>query len=381
MKVFKSSSWRPVKEVKVYKSGWKTAKQIYKNINGTWTKVYEYLPSNMIVLYDGLPSSYDGYVCDGLNGTPNLINYFASPTTNVSLLVIGSGTHDGSLHGQSAAGNTSTVYHSSNNWGIFNGACSVSSHGHSIPPHTHSGEVSNSDSINKIDMIPVLGSSYIYQNAVFLRNNTNIHTFWSILSTSIRSYVRFNSISGFSSALPHKHDYIYLPSNTSSYYACFLPRSGLGGTGEHYPSHGHRYDHFMSEVSYVEPASITGPAFKYTDTEPLVFTKLPIGSLALFTSNDLPYGWELFSSFTGTKLLSFDSEALLVSINEGTPHIHPPKTVSNTFIRFTGYNNNAGSGGGEYAVGSHTHSWSDTHNGEASVIPLSITLFLAEKIF
>jgi hypothetical protein len=380
MFVNSGGAWKVPKQISVKDQGaWKRVETYYAKVSGTW-KIFNAVPSNVVLLYNQMPST--GYICDGSNGTPNLINK-ALAALDTPLQVGGNDTHYGSDHGTITIGfsyfnatwrsltnavyqshypyvpyelNTSLFYHTHDSIGLGSGGtCDLRLPGKKL--------------------IPVIGQYNIEPNCIFLRIGSISIGYLLYLSDLVGKYLYLanaagdvsytNSVTHVSTGITTSHFTANIVADRS---APFIPNMPI----EHW--------HTASvDVTHNSPTPATKTYIPYQTTAYLNWNDVPSGTIIFVIDNNLPSGYS-WISFSSAALLKADSTS--GSIVGSAVHSHGA-SVSN---QSTSTGNNVLpqlDSGAQNDYMSQSHSIYD-HNvsssmGSANTMPAYVTLRLAVK--
>ena len=347
-KIKNAGSWVDPKLISVKDAGaWKPAKAMWCKYGGVWYKIYEGMPSNMIILYDtSISVPADATFISALSGR---FAYGASAYGGVG----GANTHAGSSHGNTSVTNTgsSTGGDRQGDEGTSDRYVNVpSGHYHTIT-HSHSDNPSNLPLY--IDVVPTLGGSSIGANSVWPTTNTSMSALFSAYSAALSRYLRFASTYSIGGSSSHSHAYTGNSSArilgsgkvTVSYPGGVSSR--LIATDTHYHSIAHTHT-LTNSQSYVN-------LNVYKTTSSIALADLPSGVIAFFTSATLPSGWTRYTVADGRLIKC--SNTSIGSTGGSATHSHASGT-------FTTGNNNAGSSTysrGPNGPNPHTHTMNHGH--------------------
>jgi hypothetical protein len=295
MFVNSGGSWKVPKQISVKDQGvWKRVGTYYVKASGTW-KMFNAVPSNVVLLYNQMPST--GYICDGSNGTPNLINK-ALAALDTPLQVGGNDTHYGSDHGQVTLG--FSYYNAT-----WRGKCSIGSDGSdayqdtnsTLYNHTHNSIGIGSGGTCDLrlpgkKLIPIIGQYQIEPNCIFLRANSVSLGYLLYLSDLIGKYLYLANTVG-DASYTNSVTHVSTTVSTSVFSPQFF-------TGSHrYPDMPCEHWHSVSvDVEHNSPTPVTKTYIPYQTTSHLGWNDVPSGTIVFVVDNNLPsgYSWISFSS-------------------------------------------------------------------------------------
>lgn len=390
MKTKIAGTWRTgVPKVKIG-GVWKTA-LVWTKVSGTWRCL---VPGNMVQLSFNTSYSGSGQICNGINGSPNLIGtYLFQCGSNNSALQSGGSSldHSGSLHGQCPATETSSVAtsHAGAKIGFTSGVSnSLYSHSHTMPAHSHTGTATGIVFYN-ISIIPIIGDPIVRANTIFLADVgiTALAGMTDITATYPNRYITLSATGGVSTNGNFENHHLLHGVGADVYSSeYYLPNLSQLQPNETTYGYGHRHvlTHYMESATNSNGYTIKGPvshkyrAFKLNaDT---YFNDLPSGTKAFFTSTDVPIGWTASLPDPG-RYIKITSSA--TALDEADSHNHYRATftqvsqsISNKAVENYAYNNPHAN---EWYMPDHQHSWTDNHSGNVSLTPPYVALVLATK--
>lgn len=387
MKIKNNDTWQDVSKLKVKQNNtWIEPKLVWAKSNGIWSKVYQPIPSNMIILYN--TASYYGDICNGNNNTPNLLDRFVKFSSN-GLSLGGTASHSGTSHGYYSvvydgiahikdAGKTSLF---ANGW-----AGTESTHSHTTNSHAHGGTFVNANSFYRRYLIPTINNNAIYKNSLFFFRNALSDSDWLAFASYAGYYLYLSNTVGAGTGIVHSHDRGTIPetgtyalSATKNYYYNSDPVSW-------YQSHYHSGTmHSLSTVSALVLTDYRFYNYTYNSDIPIYdLVQLPINTVGLFTNSVLPYGWiRIDVADNYYSCLSNNSSVGHTTDGNSTNHGHNAtahsastgSAVTNTMIADNTNNNDA------YTVKHHTHPFTDRHTSTVDVTPPWVSLVAAYKAF
>lgn len=249
------------------------------------------VPPNMVVLYssDNIPDG--GLMCNGTFGTPNLLDKYLYSSENFGVLG-GAFTHDASSHGSAPEHNGNSTTPGS--WSVqttSNGAWSYakSAHFHMTPAHSHTGLVNHEPLFTHL--IPVMGLNHIYKNAVLLSINNLFIPSISKWKEQLNKYIKMAAYIASGGSATHNHDDNSLISSFSNAPLNTLGNSTTSGSVPNMSNHRH--------YLYHRHTSNNNPTYKnvvpYKVIGDRINTDLQSGTIGLFTTDDIPSGWQKIS--------------------------------------------------------------------------------------
>jgi len=387
MKVKSGGSWADVKSVNVKVGGvWSRSKEVWVKQNGVWVMGRQSVPSNMVVLYNS--ATYPGYLCNGSNGTPNLLNRFVKATAT-PLTTGGAATHSGTSHGTDAPTFTAAnnIEDAAKTILFPNGyAIGTSTHTHTHgSTHSHSGDVTNANCFDKYKLIPTQGADYISANAVFFNKGSLSDAAWTAFAGYAARYLYLASTNGASLFATHAHSAgstgdstTYAVTPTMNYYL-------NPDTVTWYKSHKHLSkshsltaagEYFLSDYRFYQ--------YYYNSATPLYdISKLPINTVALFTTTTLPTGWVRVTASDNYFLnLSNNSSVGNIVADTAATHGHSSANVTSnalTSVATSSADNTQNTG--SYTIKAHTHVMNDHHASNVNITPPWVSLVVAYKNF
>jgi hypothetical protein len=340
--------------------------------------MFSAVPSNVVLLYNQVPST--GYICDGSNGTPNLINK-ALAALDTPLQVGGNDTHYGSDHGTVTIG-----------FSYFNAtwrALTTLASGYPYVPfgtdtlrfyHTHDSiGISSSGTCDLrlpgTKLIPIIGQYSIEPNCIFLRAGSISVGYLLYLSALVGKYLYLANAVGdvsYTNSVTHVSTGI-----TTSHFTASLASASTGPGVSGMPiEHWHTAS---INVTHDSPTPVTKTYIPYQTTAYLNWNDVPSGTIVFVIDNNLPSGYS-WISFSSAALLKGDSTS--GSIVGSAVHGHGA-AVSNqsTSTGNTALSHQDSNAATDYL--STSHSISD-HNvsssmSSANTMPAYVTLRLAVK--
>lgn len=372
--------WKVPRKIYAKDGGtWKPVKSIYVRSSGTWIED-TLVPSNVVLLYTSMPTT--GYVCDGTNGTPNLINK-ALAVSDTPLQVGGNNTHNGADHGTMTLMIGSTTPAANCNPSSWVGSGGYSdAFSTSVSPFTHSHANLTRSSSGTCDLrlpgkalIPIIGQLAIEPNCLFLRANTVSSQYLAYLADYVAKYLYLASASAdvsYTNTVSHCDYYA-----TTSWFTVgvFTSPYKTGDGGLPY-SHSHSIRIYVNHDS---PTPLTKAYIPYKTTQIMSWRDVPSGSLIFVTDNNLPtgYSWVSFSNPTLVKTYSSSGSVVGSATHTHTTVTVPTGSDSKNGDRF------ASASSGPYYTFDQSHSYYH-HNysvtmSAANTMPAYITLRLAVK--
>jgi hypothetical protein len=377
MLVNSGGAWKVPKQISVKDQGvWKRVGTYYAKASGTW-KMFNAVPSNVVLLYNQMPST--GYICDGSNGTPNLINK-ALAGSNTPLQVGGNDTHYGSDHGTATLG----FSYCNATWRDMNSNTNVEGTaylGTDSNRFNHTHDSIGLDSSGTCDLrlpgkrlIPIIGQYQIEPNCIFLRANSVSLGYLLYLSDLVGKYLYLANTVGdvsYTNSVTH----IYSSVTTSAFITIPQWSTNRGyGTMPIYHSHA-----ALINVTHDSPTPVTKTYIPYQTTAHLNWNDVPSGTIIFVVDNNLPdgYSWIFFSL---AALLKGDSTS--GSIVGSTTHDHvasiPAQSTSTDYNELQERGNVSAI---DYLVIGHnifSHNLTISMNA-ANQMPAYVTLRLAVK--
>jgi hypothetical protein len=306
MLVNSGGTWKVPKQISVKDQGvWKSVTTYYAKVSGAW-KIFNVVPSNVVLLYSQMPST--GYICDGSNGTPNLINK-ALAALDTPLQLGGNDTHYGSDHGQVTL---NFSYYNATSRGM---ASSTNTHGFgysgtnsNLYNHTHSSIGIGSGGTCDLrlpgkKLIPVIGQCQIEPDCIFLRSNSISIGYLLYLSDLVGKYLYLANIAGdvsYTNSVTHVSTTV----STSKFWA-----DPPNSDNNKYPKVPDEHWHSVSvDVEHNSPTPVTKTYIPYQTTAHLNWNDVPSGTIIFVIDNNLPSGYS-WISFGSAALLKGDSSS------------------------------------------------------------------------
>jgi hypothetical protein len=331
---------------------WRRGKKLYTKIAGSWVLAKEYLvplPSNMIVLYtdsDDIPA--------GGSIETAVASRMAFGATSDIYGAGGDTSHNGTEHGLASDG-TSTYSHTSRRSSGIIGRLpdTRSSHSHSVGSHNHAGNWTVEPPFRTV--IPSTGADFATSDSVWLTIDDIAG--WFRDSTYTGRYIRLFGGAGTAAnggASSHTHNTTNI--NTSEYSAATNVSSGSNATTyprDHNHSANHNHGADANDPLYVNVGMFSPPSTIGLDD-------IPSNVVAFFNSTVLPAGWSQYAVSNG----KFFRVTTSGYGGTGGSSTHSIRSATNTTggRNSTGPDRTAASGGGDYSIGSHTHTFTHGHS-------------------
>jgi hypothetical protein len=370
--------WKVPRKIYAKDGGvWKPIKSIYVRSSGTWVEDM-LVPSNVVLLYTSMPTT--GYVCDGTNGTPNLIDK-ALAISDTPLQVGGNNTHNGADHGTMTLMISSTTPAATCNPGSYSGGSS-SAFSASASPFTHSHSNITRSSSGTCDLrlpgkalIPIIGQLEVEPNCLFLRANTVSSQYLAYLADYVAKYLYLASASADVSYTNTVYHWNYYETTSSFTVDVGTAPYNTGNAGLP-DTHSHSG---LIYVKHDSPTPLTKTYIPYKTTQMMSWRDVPSGSLIFVTDNNLPTGYS-WVSFSNPTLVKTDSSS--GSVVGSATHTHTTVTVPTGSDSKSGTSLADASSGSYYTFyQSHSyyhHNYSATMSA-ANTMPAYVTLRLAVK--
>jgi hypothetical protein len=398
LKVFNGLDWDKIKQYKVWTGSQWITPGVHVRINGVWRQT---VPPNAVILYNSQANApAQSLICDGSNGTPNLLGKYINPN-GAPLTLGGSNTHNGAEHGT----NPVTAITSSsigdarrdNGIGIYSGYGTYNnswthSHDRMEPPTSYTtwnhpeGNLHN-DLVDvdhrppSTSLVPTMLSPYMHNWATMMS--------YSDIPSAIRTLLQFNTMSAshiymaltaVAGTATHTHREIQLVAIRR--YAPTATNTPQDASWD--DSHVHRIWHTESATN--SPRSYLAWMYQFRPavaTDILYFDQLPQDSLVLFLSDDIPAGWEKVD-FGEDLVLRGPSTGFTGTILGNNNH--DTHTFNLTNQEHYGINARVRSTGGstytKYWRSSHSHTWTEAqHPDSVNIMPEWIGLPLARKMY
>jgi hypothetical protein len=370
--------WKVPRKIYAKDGGvWKPVKSIYVRSSGTWVEDM-LVPSNVVLLYTNMPTT--GYVCDGTNGTPNLINK-ALAISDTPLQVGGNNTHTGADHGTITFSISATYAAAGCNPDSYSGGASNAFSSSSSPfIHSHSNITTSSSGTCDLRLpgkalIPIIGQLEVEPNCLFLRANTVSSQYLAYLADYVAKYLYLASASAdvsYTNTVYHANFY-----PTTSSFSIVLGTSPYNtGNGGNPNTHSHS---MLLYVQHDSPLPLTKTYIPYQTTQMISWRDVPSGSLIFVTDNNLPAGYS-WVSFSNPTLVKADSSS--GSVVGSATHTHTTVTAPTGGTSTSG-SSLVGQSSGPYYTFYQSHAYYH-HNysatmSSANTMPAYITLRLAVK--
>lgn len=373
---------------------WKTG-LTWNKISGTWRAL---VPNNMIQL--SLNTSYTGtgQICDGTNGSPNLIEQYLFEAKDDSILQTGGASldHSGSLHGDAPASYSGSVEMDNGGASIaFTAGCVTSrqSHNHYVYAHSHTGTATGLRPQN-VSVIPIIGDPIIKANTLFFAelSTSALTGFTNVSTTYQRNYVRMASSGGTlqtANIYEHRHGTALAGVNTDTHTVSTtdLQKNSYDWPSSHYHSLEHECPYATNNgTRFYGPVSNKYGAF--TCNADMYFSDLPSGIIACFTSRDIPPGWtEINPTTVAYVRIANNADLAYTEIySESNYHNHIYSAYSGAVMggsiatankRHEGTANHFA----EFILRHHSHALTgDNHASMVANMPPYTTLKLAKKL-
>lgn len=280
--------WKNILETYVKITGsWKKVTKIYVKIAGVWKEVFS-VPDNMIAFYDGVAPS-NTLLCDGTNGTLNLIGKYLKIAATQGTLDKGSNSHG---HVLSDATRTSVNNNGDGNKVIGTRANRTTFHTHAMG-HTHA--TINSEPLYK-NLAPVLPRGRLPVGAIlFLDNSYSVPSGWTLVSSYDGRFIRggTNGLTG--GKATHTHNSSVDGILYTKYENAIEKSAKLNQACEVAQDSNHNHTMVHSHTSSNDP-----PFICYrTITNVNETTTIPNGVCAFFTGSTIPFGWTYLSADVG----------------------------------------------------------------------------------
>ena len=347
-----------------YNTSWREGEQ-WVHHDGAWRQL---VPPNAIILYHN-NSMTDGNLANGLNGTVSLLDKFIGVNHTSPLGLTGKSSHEGTEHGNSAllyTGYTGNSKANSSNYGSnVNAHSRDSSHRHTFPIHSHTGTASNITALDRVTLQPYMHSTRIHEGAIILGDRDFNNADLSYYSAIVNRYIQMAATINLVAKTYHGHDQKTL---TSSVWSSLGKDNGKNRYRNR--RHTHTLGHTLSSISATPEAHTSVPnRVKRT----MWFNQLPVGSVVLFTSGKLPYGWVVWKGAADRIMRTAASATTYGSATHSHSALARTINPSSSYEKYA----RAGTYALEFIESSgHTHSVTDFHSGAISVKPPSINLVL-----
>lgn len=387
-----SGIWKTAKGIHAKVGGaWVKAKKVYTKSGGVWNKVYASaaIPANMLVLYDTAPvDGAAGFLCNGANGTPNLLDRFVK-LSSTALLIGGTASHGGADHGaitttfSTDAFPPLTVGKANTYLGGY--YLSEAPHTHTFSaPHYHPSQVTNSTLFERRGAIPYIGGTAIYQNAIFFNRAALSDAAWAAYTSAKNRALMLASTAASGSAASHNHGAVTQSSNTYAANVKTRQESAKNNTSGKYVSANHYHNASHTDATVSGPARLAGYRmyqYRYSGAEPLLsIENLPINTVAFFTSSELPDGWAALTA-ANDKFCYFSDNSTVTEMSAANlTHNHvksgnvAPSNLPPEVSEFSSFLDPSYFGGG-----THKHTYSDNHDTYVDITPPYVTLVAAYK--
>jgi hypothetical protein len=285
----------------------------YAKASGTW-KMFNAVPSNVVLLYNQMPST--GYICDGSNGTPNLINK-ALAALDTPLQVGGNDTHYGSDHGPVTL-----------NFSYYNAtwldtradiaSTTSAANGSSACNHTHDSIGLSSGGTCDLrlpgkKLIPIIGQYQIEPNCILLRANSVSLGYLLYLSDLVGKYLYLANTAGDAS---YTNSVTHVAATITTSKFTITNTCSSNGYDDEPERHYHTANVYVTHDS---PIPVTKTYIPYQTTAHLNWNDVPSGTIIFVVDNNLPSGYS-WISFSSAALLKGDSSS--GGIFGSTTHSH-----------------------------------------------------------
>lgn len=372
MQIKKDGVWKPTKQfLGKYNDTWSDGDLWFK-VDGVWR---QHVPPNAVILYSSTSNINSGYIADGNNSTPNLLNRYVRIRSDDPLTLGGASSHTGSSHG--TGGTRYTNYVSStqacNNLGLTPRATRITSHRHSISSHTHPSTGNNLPSYQ--NSYPYMYSSKLYSGAVILSSITQVLSALSYLSAYSGYRCRLdNNVTQASKSTAHTHGTVSPAVSDFNESDGYIDNQPSSSPSSWYTIHDHSASHSMPSVT---PTYYYMNVIPYSLGSDLYFDELPSGSLVLFTTRRYPDGWSEWKN-TGRIIRYYSSAG---GYGGSSTHTHSGTKTTGSWINRGStvkatYENISFN---EKYLKSHTHTWTDSHSAAVSNAPPYVNLAIGVK--
>ena len=289
-------TWSPARINLKYNNVWHEENTTWVKLNGVW---HSLVPDEVIILYASSSYPADAKLCDGTQGTPDLLgNYLGACSSGSWRSFTYHGQYDvGSLHVHPYYASVSDATHP---YGEGPGVgfdhdynTDETAHNHSLENmqfHTDGGEVTYPLTCG---VAPTMGASYIDDNAIILKKTAAIISgFASFLYQAL--YLQSNG-GVTSGATTHRHFVTWTSTTVHSVssvnYYIYHGRSGLWHRQHLHTDSGTIYTGYASNVFKTPSDTVYGN--KRTGGR-MFFDELPSGSILPFIGEDarIPQGWQ-----------------------------------------------------------------------------------------
>lgn len=341
---------------------------LWLKISGTWRQL---VPPNAIILYDNIPSAENaGYLANGSNYTPNLLNKYITIASGTPLSLDGTSSHNGIDHGNATiysinAKSSSSSTAGANPWGTD------TSHNHSLSSydHNHGGTIQHTP--DRQELIPYIYGMKIESGALILAASDLSETFLTSAILNKLLYMASAYTSG-GTGTAHNHN-----SSLTHYTNYHYDNNDLifgGVLADNLIQHRHNMAHTPVGES-LRGKYLSAKSYK-TNTS-IFFDQLPSNACILFMSNKLPIGWSRWKQEYGLLYsVSTNTGSYLGSITHNhTGNINTGNPIdTNTSTGFEGTINHY-----RRVNTTHVHSFTDNHSTLLNIMPPSIDLTIAIK--
>ena len=334
---------------------WKAMLTGYKKVSGVWKIIFSFgssLPENIICFVDGTAPT-GTTLCDGNNGTIDLIGKYLRVASSESSADAGSNTHSHSYSGYSG-------YDPAGHPDDGNRYSFMSRHRHTIS-HTH-GAINHEPQYK--NLAPCLPDKKILSTMLMYFDGSTIPTGWSQVNTYDGKFIRGGEDSLTGGADTHTHVYSGYSGYSYTYLSADGGSNGVGTRSNHRHTINHTHGATNNIPEYydlrlIKPDSDAG--------------EIPSGVCAFFLGSVVPDGWSYFSAVEGKFIRVNASES---GTGGSNTHTH---SYSGNSGGYNPGNGDADAGGDDLCDdGTHYHSIAHTH-GTTDNIPLHRGLLFCKK--
>lgn len=362
--IFSGGAYKFPNEMKYYSGGvWYPVSQVSLYNGGAWKRLWDPVPSNLIMLFDNasyINGTYDTALT-GLHGR------FPRGSTGYGTTG-GSTSHLGSSHGA-----PSSVVSSSEDRLYARQTGSYNTSPNVYTAHTHDTTHSHGDTASNlppyVDLIPVTTLlNRVRANSIWLTINTAVPAPWTSYSAALAKYLRFNSAYGTGGSTTHSHSFTGSISHTDPTSANCAQISYSYAVG----SHSHTINHSHSGNNL--PANVYLNIHKVT--EDILFSDLPVGTVAFFTSATLPAGWARLAVCDNR--LIYCSASSIQGVDGSDAHTHASQAFTSGMSGSPTPRYGTGASSKNYFT-DHAHTYNHGHLTSVSSVPPYTTVVVGLK--